>query len=322
MKKKGLIIATIVMVLVLAVSLTTATYAWFTVSDVTTLDPFTVKVVANNAVNIGLLKEYAAYNAETISPDLFVYGDCNYTHTTPGQLGGTWEGSKGLGAEITHNIAWGAQKKAVGASSVADATYGTTSYIVDPSGKYLVAANGTNGDDGELENVALAVANNNVDENSQAINGDYVHMVLGVQPTKTLTTNQLVILLTPDAEDATTTFGILAAIRVAYRVNGGTWKEGEFFADKNYNEVRNNYQGSAVTADVKTAYGESYKDANGDAKTFPTTAADAVVITIPALTATDIAQVEIIIYIAGADKDCNNSALGTVGHFDLFFLTK
>ena len=32
MKKKGLIVATIVMVLVLAVSLTTATYAWFTAS--------------------------------------------------------------------------------------------------------------------------------------------------------------------------------------------------------------------------------------------------------------------------------------------------
>ena len=38
MKKKGLIIATIVMVLVLAVSLTTATYAWFTLSDVTKID--------------------------------------------------------------------------------------------------------------------------------------------------------------------------------------------------------------------------------------------------------------------------------------------
>ena len=64
MKKKGLIVATIVMVLVLAVSLTTATYAWFTTSDSTSIEGFNLTVVAGNAMNIGLNKQgYTSYSA-------------------------------------------------------------------------------------------------------------------------------------------------------------------------------------------------------------------------------------------------------------------
>ena len=44
MKKKGLIISTVVMVVVLIASLTTATYAWFTASNKTEIKGFDVSV--------------------------------------------------------------------------------------------------------------------------------------------------------------------------------------------------------------------------------------------------------------------------------------
>lgn len=324
MKKKGLIIATIVMVLVLAVSLTTATYAWFTVSDVTTISGFDVQVVANNAVNIGLRKDTTVPYSNALTPDSYVYGDCAYTHGTPGQLGGAWTGSNGLGAEIIHNVNWGSQKKAVAQADSVDTEFEDATLITSPS--FLIAANGTNASatdsiEGTLENVEAAVANNKTD-NGQAVGSDYVHFVLGVQPTKVLTANQFVVLLTPADDDTTTTFGLLSAIHVAWRVNGGTWNDGEFFKNYSYDATRGTTQDN-ITENVKNGYATSFAENADTPAVFPTTAASAIVIDLAtyALAPTQLAEVEIIIYIAGADKDCNNSALGTKAHLDMYFYT-
>lgn len=54
MKKKGLIISTVVMVVVLIASLTTATYAWFSSSATATVSSITMNVGASSKVQIGL----------------------------------------------------------------------------------------------------------------------------------------------------------------------------------------------------------------------------------------------------------------------------
>ena len=54
MKKKGLIVATIVMVVVMAVSLTTATYAWFTLDAQATLENLTISAKAVEGVEIAV----------------------------------------------------------------------------------------------------------------------------------------------------------------------------------------------------------------------------------------------------------------------------
>ena len=54
MKKKGLIVATIVMVLVLAVSLTTATYAWFSSQAVATVENLAISTNAASGVQIAV----------------------------------------------------------------------------------------------------------------------------------------------------------------------------------------------------------------------------------------------------------------------------
>lgn len=322
MKKKGLIIATIVMVLVLAVSLTTATYAWFTVSDVTTIEAFDVKVVPNNAVNIGLKSTYKPYVASgegKTTVDDFVYGDVTYTPGQAGVLGGGWAGQPGVGATLTHNIVWGSQKKAVGvtAEEAAAATLANTKTFKDYSStvKNIVAANG---DSLALQNQAAAVANYNAANTDNGNASDYVHMVLGVQPTKALTTNELVILL-DGAKSEGTIVGILAAVHVAYRINGGEWQDKEFFSctyDKLLAEQ------TLDMGDRGTSYVNSYKSSNPTI-TAPTSKAGMVVIDLStyANDNADLAEVEIIIYIAGADTDCNNSALNASGALSIFFHT-
>ena len=68
MKKKGLIISTVVMVVVLIASLTTATYAWFTTTNKTSISGFELQVVAGNAMNIGLKSDLS----QTYSADEFM----------------------------------------------------------------------------------------------------------------------------------------------------------------------------------------------------------------------------------------------------------
>ena len=103
MKKKGLIISTVVMVVVLIASLTTATYAWFTTSASTSIQGFDVSVAAGNVMNIGLNKQgYTAYSASA-TPDNFVSGACEYVaDPTNGQFAaGYWTGEvESLGSTI------------------------------------------------------------------------------------------------------------------------------------------------------------------------------------------------------------------------------
>ena len=322
MKKKGLIIATIVMVLVLAVSLTTATYAWFTVSDVTTIEAFSVSVVPNNAVNIGLLKTYKAYDPDAKpTNDSFVSGAVTYTPGTAGELGGSWAGDPGLGATIDHNISWGSQKKAVGATTGTvgeggTATVGNTTLWAG-SGT-LIAANGVAQTSLDAVSAKAAVANINEENTANAKAADYVHMVLGVQATKDLQTNELVLLL-DGTNSKGTIVGILAAVHVAYRINDDEWEDAQFFSctyDKLLADQTLNM------GDRGTSYENSYKHINADI-TAPTSKAGMVVIDLSdvAKNNSQIAQVEILIYIAGSDTDCNNAALNASGDLSIFFHT-
>ncbi len=328
MKKKGLIIATIVMVLVLAVSLTTATYAWFTVASVTTIDGFNVSVVPGTDVNIGVKKN----NKYEASPNtgMFYYGSVEYTPATAGTLGlGEWGGAnanEGLGAKVDHVIEWGEQSMAVGVTTettLAAATVGNTGLWSHTSGKTAIAANGENHTsiDVTSEDAHLAVAND-----------DYAYLFLGVQPTKELSTNTLVILLDASA-NTTANVGILSAIHVAYRVNGGAIVDDEFVENAWYEvdlcgeSVHYDSPLSALTLSIAddtiaNAYKTSYSQDGGKTPaTLPTKGAY-LPIELDG-TAMLISQVEIVIYIAGSDSDCVNGALnGASGNIQIFFATE
>ena len=329
MKKKGLIISTVVMVVVLIASLTTATYAWFTVSDKTTISGFNVEVVSGNAVNIGVKNEYGF--APTPNADMFRYGNVTYTAGTPGVLGtgSSWDGDfTGLGATITHDIVWGSQSKAVGAifetaankETKAKSSYDTISAkanSAEAEGKqvYINAANQSDDPD-LLTNVTPAKANKSgTPEN--VTSGDYVHMLLGVNPAKELESNELVLVLDGSAYKGQN-IGMLAAVHVAYRTRIGSttsaWQEKEFFtgSGSSYNSTLSAYK-NKFSESQKTAYNTAFS------ATAPTSHAGVVAINGLSKSADAIDQIEFIIYIDGTDSDCRDDAKGPSGEIKIFF---
>ena len=339
MKKKGLIIATIVMVLVLAVSLTTATYAWFTVSSNTVISGFEVSVESDRRVAIGLIQDCSYVYDESTANDAgkFMYGALTYSApTTAGTLGGKWEnGTPGLGDAITHDINWGAQSQAVGISSgtltpnavdnkVLDgATYGNTGLIVDDgdtalnTGK-IIAANGqeysASLDEVALESAKYAVANGS---ETGSVASDYAYLYLGVQAIAALDTNELIITLTPSDQHASPNTGILAAVHVAVKVNGGAWRDAQFYTNDWDDPIASATPEDPFTTEAqenayKLATGKNYADNVGSVIIDLSDACENV--------GRDIAHVQIIIYIAGRDADCNNAAsVNAAGNINIFF---
>lgn len=95
MKKKGLIISTIVMVVVLIASLTTATYAWFNASSFAAVDQIALNVGAASSVAIGVK---SANNADT-SQASYMSGQVSYGSD------GLWaDGNNVLGSSISTGL--------------------------------------------------------------------------------------------------------------------------------------------------------------------------------------------------------------------------
>ena len=338
MKKKGLIVATIVMVLVLAVSLTTATYAWFTTSDSTSIEGFNLTVVAGNAMNIGLNKQgYTSYSAGATA-DNFVSGECEYVaDTTPGQFaGGYWTGTVGsLSSTVEHNIYFGDLEKAVGfttANEITGANFTNTKTYADG---YKHVVKGSGDSVASLTQVEYAIANRNGTGTTQnlADRGDYVYMFLGAQPTKALQadTNKLYIVVQVQGQGST--IGMASAVHVAYSINGAAWVDVDVFGadDPAIDGVQGNHYKDAkagLTAVVWGDYSNGFNNPTQDqynTSTKKTTFQNAQMVEIDLTEYTDVTQaapldqIQLLIYIAGADSDCNDmSKAGQIG-IGIFF---
>ena len=332
MKKKGLIISTVVMVVVLIASLTTATYAWFTTSTTTSIAGFNVSVEAGNIMNIGLNAQgNTAYNADA-SPDNFVSGACEYVGGDAGQFAtGYWTGSAGLGATITHNIAWSLQSKAVGftsADSAAGANYDNTKFMGNATAteaqtwKRVVIANGTKT---TMETAKDAVANKRAtqDDDLKSTNGDFVYMFLGAQPTNKIETgtNKLHVVIQPQGLGNTN--GMAAAIHVSYKVNNqANWKDIDAFGDKHYNDARTGNK-AQVKGQIATE-GFTANSVKYDETTKISTIEGAVSVDIDlsdwnGTGAAPLDQIQLVIYIAGYDVDCIDAAKNGQIKIGIFF---
>lgn len=328
MKKKGLIVATIVMVLVLAVSLTTATYAWFTVSASTSIEGFNLSVAAGNAVNIGLSPNNTYVSGA--SPDNFVSGDCTYAGTE-GTLTGGWTGSvASLGATIDHTINWGEMDKAVGFSSdtgvdtdATKATFANTKLATQTDWTRIVKANGNATT--FTGNAAYAVANGN-STGDPATKGDFVYLFMGAQPTKALQdgTNKLYIVV--QSASTGSTIGMAAAVHVAYRIHPATgtanttWTDKDVFEGNDYKTAKSGLKVELpweLTTEQKTATGGTFADGK-------TTIQNAQMVTIDLSNwdgtgSAPLDQFEIIVYLAGSDPDCIDAAKNGGINVYLFF---
>lgn len=286
-------------------------------------------------MNIGLnSSSYTTYNS-TATPDMFVSGDCSYTGGAEGQFAaGYWTGATGLGATINHDIVWSSQSKAVGFSKLAadaaatTATDSNTGFITQTDWNKVIAANGARGKiDSATARFAIANKKTTADSDNST-NGDFVYMFLGAQPTAALTagTNKLHIVIQPQGNG--TTNGMAAAIHVAYSLNGQDWEDVDFSdkAAEGYKSYNN-----ARSGNTATVFGDISGNAdftgigtyNSTAKT--TTISGAVGIDIPLTEYTDatqaapLDQIQLVIYIAGADTDCFDSAKNGSIRIGLFF---
>ena len=321
MKKKGLIISTVVMVVVLIASLTTATYAWFSVSSVTKIGEFNVSVVSDNAVNVGIKQNYTTVtDAAGVNSDAFYTGDVTFETGTPGSmtLPGTWTSAKpGLSAVLNPNINWGSQNRAVGVSTDGSTfTKDNTGLWTKEQGQTVVAAN--TGLDGKGWNVEKAYANIGKDENSA---GNYVHFILGVSPTAKLKINKFVVMVEPTSG---TSLGVLASIHVAYRVTRykattvGAFTDVDVYPQETFtgNTPINATFATNVKDGLLTAYQKTYENAT------PKYGSYACVIEGLDLEKDAITQIELVVYLAGTDPDCNDQGKTSGGNIKMFFQTE
>lgn len=342
MKKKGLIISTIVMVVVLIASLTTATYAWFSTSSVTSIQGFSVEVASTNDVNIGFKFNEPGFVSGTVTTASFVSGATTYNAGTAGQVGGYWTkgsgGINGLSNDLKHDIAWGSQTKAIGFQHSADAisvlstdpaTYtetvglGLSKVVSEQVGyaNYSINAARYNDQQTALTEVTAAKANKNA-----TANGDYVYMLLGVQPTKAIPVNTLVVMLDLTDSDLSTV-GIVGSIHLAYRTsaNGATpsaWTDVDIMGANEYGtQVSELATNVTDGASGQPAYAKAYKDTYNAGTGSVPAASYAAFITGLTTDPTHIDQIEMILYMDGHDGDCINAGLGASCAIKLFFCT-
>ena len=306
MKKKGLIISTVVMVVVLIASLTTATYAWFTAETQTKIDGFDIEVAAGSAVVVGF-KSGENWNqlaaAGALSDSLFQSG--NITFDKEGNTGWTGD-AEGLTPTLTPTFEIGTNlngkyvmETAVAKTTAANATdasdANTFYWANDKNATKVIKAN--KGKNGALANQADAVANT-----------DYAHFILGAQASKSL--DSLVLAITVQS-DGKTTLGMAAATHIAYRTTAnGEWTEKDVFEGKTANTKKTevlayNLDGTGGDTGVTAIRKEA-----GSATVY-----------IP-LDAVAINQIEIVIYLAGNDPDCVDAAKGATAKITMDFIAK
>ena len=330
MKKKGLIISTVVMVVVLIASLTTATYAWFTASDVTSIEGFDVSVVSSNAVDIGLKENNTHVVPSNVTRDMFVSGTCEYGSQTAGAIGGgKWSGNKGLSSTVEHGIIWGSQAKAVGVSTTAfaAATPSTTQFWGVAGGQTVVASTVKQDEDGQT-----VFAEDKSEAKANVTGCDYAYIFLGAAPTKNLSTSELIILI--DGSQSTSSIvGILSAIHVAYRVTKSNdtaakteWTDVDVFGadDLETEKVEGTHYGdilSDVTCNLTPEEKNTYASTYGTGAVAPESSAYALRIQDLSIEKGKIDQIELVIYIAGHDSDCIDQAKGASGSIKIFFHT-
>ena len=342
MKKKGLIVATIVMVLVLAVSLTTATYAWFTTTAQTTIESITIKAAAGADVKIGMSLTNSYKDGATA--DDFVSGGLTFTADGPGVDTGDWAGDPGMGFELETGLALESIAKATGYGTASSYTWtedtpasnteghwykeGDSYYPCPKEGEapaVTYTRGGTGGTAGRFvpggSNTGTGIikasgAGNTIDDatvEAADINKDYLHFVLGVAPSKEgIDAISINMVVNPGANKST--LGVEAALYCYYRVNNSsTWQGGEIYGGKTYKTTKTEISAAKSLGQALNEYHhvDTYTD---------TTALNAgwTIIEVEvgddnntAIAPETIYQIEFYVFYDGTDADCINAALGS-----------
>ena len=346
MKKKGLIISTVVMVVVLIASLTTATFAWFTASGSAKVDSIDFGVAAASDLLIGVAKNNKFDSA--LDSSGFTADNTTYTATVASGNRGSWTGdTEGLGLGVNLNLQLGALEKAVYSfndviyktpgqaydkvnnpitSAKQDAYARTSTSVTDPQQvatglKYdgtVLKASG-NGNSFTASSCEPAVRNT-----------DYLDVVFGVTANKADVLNYG-CLISIDNKLSKSTLGMNAAIHIIYSTDGTNYKEIDVYGTQTASTVHNNMTAPTLPKNTIKA---SSTDASTTEVSYVSSAVteyvpgDAIY-WIPLRTADDatdfatvgaITQLHLIVYICGPDGDCLTSSTGAGAAIQIEFI--
>ena len=329
MKKKGLIIATIVMVLVLAVSLTTATYAWFAASTTTTVDTLTLKVDSASAVAIG------AKTANTYNQDSFMYGSVTLGNDTSTVYNPLYTGGEtGLGSSLslgTGEMTLTLSKAINSATSIVEGTSvtGATSSDghFDPATGVIYAASSSTTDT-TIDNASIAYARANT---------DFVCLQMGAQAAQNGVYG-IYATVTTTATDTATTLKMMAAMHFYIRVytqgstSAGKWVEFDLFGTATENTSKASVGSlTAPITNVTYAYSESkatatfkfliggVSEVHVDGENVYEGASGTTAATPLATDGSKIFMFDIYSYIWGPDANCKSTGTGCSASFDITF---
>ncbi len=150
MKKKGLIISTVVMVVVLIASLTTATYAWFNSQAQATVDDLSIKTQAQTGLQIAMTKDLG-------STTTIYSGDLTYTNGWGGNEG--WGTYLGFSSIEVGNISHAGKFITSGTVPIFDG-YVKATGTFNATKDYYTATEATVADDASVVGLFVADANN------------------------------------------------------------------------------------------------------------------------------------------------------------------
>ncbi len=344
MKKKGIIVATIVMVLVLAVSLTTATYAWFTATSEVTVDSIAFNVSTAADLLIGLQKNNSLTATSTAAD--YYSGATTYTKGGTFDLPGTWDGDfNSLGSNIDLNsLSFANIAKAVGTG-----VFVGTPGVVGTDGSYTPgkAESGSSADSAwNDEHYATGMIQANgqgasVDAESIDTawkNVHYLDVVIGVQATNS-NLDSMTCYVTINPTEGNAIIGMNAAINVAYKVVKpgdavptqfsyadiyGTANKYSTTPDKVVNTVYNTakaaYDATLESGSTSTGLtclgGAAAQTLNPGAMTY---AIEIENVESGTISLENIYQVQLVIFIAGYDSDCLEGAKGVGSNIIITF---
>ena len=311
MKQKGLLIATIVMVLVLAVSLTTATYAWFSATASATVEVVRLEATAADGLIIGALGTTTTQASRAYTD--YRYGDVVWDGTKWGgeSYMGTNLNFQIQGTESVENMVIGADK-AVSYTTTQKTGTGSASGTTIPANSWYKA----NGDAGTLDTTTLAVAE---------AQKDYIDFDLAVTTSKANSVKQayMTLQITPTAAPQ---IKMAAAIHFYLAIYDGTDETvvTDTIANRGTSAYTGKVQSNNFTDNVTK--GTYISAAGTTVDTKHTTAIGDWYFVVPLFNSAtamvpfeDLIQVKLIVWIEGTDDACIIANAGSGADIKIFF---
>jgi len=312
MKKKGLIISTIVMVVVLIASLTTATYAWFSSQADAAVDQITLTTSAADGLLIGVHGTNSS-TSSSVFQDYKNGGALTFATTSNAEYyAGSWSAEDGTGfgaqvgfAEISSlNAQYGVQYTT---QALTDGAEQNPQTVVAADNWFKASGNGPSRSTIDPATISYATANT-----------DFIVLDLGCTPSKADLVKQawVTIKVTLTGGATASAPGMAAAVNFAYAVNNASalgktslssLTQVDAFSGMTQSNGYNQNQldaGAIATENAVTTWSYSIQLFNSETYMVKNT---------------DIGRIYLVIFLDGDDDACILANLGTGCTIDISF---